>query len=66
MFLNRGIIPWIVLVMNVKLIFLPSDCKVVLNTSIELYDCAVDLLFAIYYIMIRLLQLGNHHARLCS
>ena len=79
MLLNRGIIPWIVPVMNVKLVFvssdckidsagdyfvnhpwivsvinvklisISSDCKILFNTNIELYNCAVCILFAIYY-----------------
>ena len=51
MLLSRGIIPWIVPVVNVKLIFLSSNFKIVFSTNIELYDCAVGLLFAIYHYM---------------
>ena len=49
MLLNHSIIPWIVPVINVKLIFLSSDCTIMFNTSTELYDCAVGFLFAIYH-----------------
>ena len=48
--LNRGIIRWIVPEINVKLIFLSSDRKIVFNTNTEMYDCAVGLLFAIHYL----------------
>ena len=49
MLLNRGIFPWTVSVIHVKVISLSSDCKIVFNKNIELNDCAVGLLFAIYY-----------------
>ena len=39
MLVNRDIIPWTVHVINVKLF--SSDCEIVFNTDIELYDCAV-------------------------
>ena len=58
--MNHGIIPWIVPVINVKLIFLSSDCKVVFSRSIELYDCAVGVLFVIYHI--RIIAVGNRPA----